>query len=69
LGAKTHEKENTTMIKIGKVNKPNIQGKHPQEALQILCDHCHDNAVQIMQLNNEVFDLKQKVEELELNQR
>lgn len=57
------------MNRIDVVNTPNIQGKHPQEALQLLCDHCHATAVQVMHLTNEVVALKQKVQELERYQR
>jgi len=48
---------------------PSIQGKSPQEALQLLYDHCHDTATQIMKLSNELENLKQKITRLEQNQR
>jgi hypothetical protein len=46
---------------------PTIQGKTPEQALKVLYDHCHETAVQVMLLNNELEDLKEKVAQLERN--
>lgn len=56
-------------MRITIVTMPNIQGKPPQEALKLLYDHCHETAIQVMKLNNDLEDLKQKVYRLEQNQR
>jgi len=56
-------------MRIDIVNMPNIQGKSPQEALKMLYDHCYDTAMQVMRLNNELEDLKQKFARFEQNQR
>jgi hypothetical protein len=51
-------------MRIDYVNGPNIEGKTPTQALEILADSCHGAAVQIMRLNNEIEGLKAKVDDL-----
>jgi hypothetical protein len=53
------------VMRIGRVSMPDIQGKTPEQALKALYDHCHELAVQVMRLTNELEDLKRKVAEVE----
>jgi len=55
-------------MRIDTVTMPNIKIKPIEKALEALYNHCHETAVLVMKLNNEVEDLKQKVRNLE-NQR
>lgn len=57
------------MNRIDVVTMPNLEGKSIPEAIKALYDHCHDTAVQVMLLTNEVVALNQKVQKLEQNQR
>jgi len=52
-------------MRIDYVNGPDISGKTPVQALEILARSCHDQAVQIMRLNNELEDLKDEVRRLQ----
>ena len=54
-------------MRIDSVTMPDIRGKTPEQAIKILYDHCHDTAVQVMHLSNELEDLKKKVARLERN--
>jgi len=54
-------------MRIDSVSMPDIRGKTPEQALKALYDHCHETAVQVMRLNNELEDLKEKVVKLERN--
>jgi len=44
---------------------PNIKVKPIEKALEALYNHCHETAVQVMMMNNEIEDLKQKIYQLE----
>jgi hypothetical protein len=52
-------------MRIDSVSTPDIRGMNPEQALKALCKHCHETAVQVMRLNNELEDLKEKVAKLE----
>lgn len=54
---------------IDSVTMPNIKVKPIEKALEALYDHCHETAVQVMRMSNEIEDLKQKIYRLESNQR
>ena len=56
-------------MRIDRVSMPNIQGKTLEQAFKALYDHCYETAVQVMRMNNEIEDLKQKVADLERHQR
>lgn len=49
------------MPQISHVNLPNISGKTTDQALQILCAALGDAIVKIMELNNEVEELRVKI--------
>ena len=51
-------------MRINQINMPNIQGKSPQDAIKILYDHCHETAIQIMRLSNDIEDLKEEIEQI-----
>lgn len=51
-------------MRIDCVNGPNIEGMTPAQAIAIFAESCHLAAVQIMRLDNEIEDLKAKVEAL-----
>jgi len=55
-------------MRIDFVNGPSIEGKSVDQALKILHSFCHDTAVQVMKMNNEIEDLKSKIYRME-NQR
>lgn len=61
------QKENP--VKIDHVSTPNVQGMNPIEALNLLADHSHGLGVQVMMLSRELESLKQRIVELERNQR
>jgi len=50
------------MNKIDYVNRIDLEGKTPIEAIQILCDKLNETNVQVMHLTNEVISLRQKVQ-------
>lgn len=52
-------------MKIDMVNGPNIEGKPIDQALKILVNHCHDTAIMVMTMANEIEDLKRKIYRLE----
>lgn len=52
-------------MRITSVSGPNVKGKPIDQALEIICKHCHDTAIQIMTMSNEIEDLKQKIYRLE----
>jgi hypothetical protein len=52
-------------MRIDMVTMPDIKGKPIEKALELLYNHCHDVAVQVMRMNNEIEDLKQKINRLE----
>ena len=52
-------------MRIDVVNMPQIKGKPVEQALEILHKHCHETAIMVMKMNNEIEDLKQKVSRLE----
>lgn len=56
-------------MKIDQVSTPNIQGMNPIEALNLLADHSHSVGIQVMMLSRELESLKQRIVELERNQR
>jgi len=51
-------------MRIDYVQGPDLAGKTPQQALEILAKTCHDCMAQIMRLSNEAEDLKEEVERL-----
>ena len=54
-------------MRIDSVTMPNIQGLPPAKALEVLYDHCYEVAKKVMQINNELEDLKSKVNEIARN--
>ena len=45
-------------MRIDITTRPNTEGKSPEDAIKILSDYCHDIALLVMRLNNEVESLK-----------
>lgn len=52
-------------VRIDFVQMPKIEGLRPEEAIQALYKHCHETAVLLMRMNNDVEDLKNKLRELD----
>lgn len=52
-------------MRIDHVRGPDISGKNPQQAVEVLAKTVHDCMVQIMRLSNEIEDLKEEVERLQ----
>lgn len=52
-------------MRIDSVTMPNIKVKPIEKALEALYNHCYETAVQVMKMNNEIEDLKQKIYQLE----
>ena len=61
---KNVNQEEMHKMRINQINMPNIQGKSPQDAIKILYDHCHETAIQIMRLSNDIEDLKEEIEQI-----
>jgi hypothetical protein len=51
-------------MRIDQVSGPRIHGKKPEEAVKILAGFCHETAIRVMQLNNQIEDLKDQVAQL-----
>lgn len=46
------------------VSAPDISGKTPQQAIEILQQHAFESAQRIMALTNELIDLKARVDRI-----
>lgn len=56
-------------MRIDYVNNLDIKGLRVEKALEALCKHCNDTAIQVMKMNNEIEDLKQEIYQLKNGQR
>jgi hypothetical protein len=52
-------------MKIDIVSGPDVAGMTVQQALQAIARHCHDTAVQVMRISNELEELRSRTERLE----
>lgn len=52
-------------MRIDSVTMPNIKVKPIEKALEVLYNHCYETAVRVMEMSNDIEDLKAKIHRLE----